>query len=232
GGRPPVRLRPGGRAAMGRSLAEAGVAIRPSAVTRDWRGGALELAGGEPIPAERVISLPVLRGPAIEGLPHDGHGFVRAAPDGAVAGAPDVWAVGDAGGFPVKQGGIACQQADVAAAAMARELGADIEPIPFEPMLRGWVWDAEGGAFLRADLRGGHDESPGTTDRDPLWWPVSKVAGRFLAPFLRNFPPGSRLVDIPAAGPPPDAEPQRGAHDTGTHCEWCGAEYPEPDEDR
>ena len=213
---------PEGGAAMGRALAEAGVAVRPRAVTRDWRGGLLGVAGGEPFPADRVVSLPVLRGPALEGLPYDPQGFVRSAPDGAVTDAPDVWAIGDAAGFPVKQGGIACQQADVAAAAIARGLGARLEPVEFEPVLRGWAWDAEGGEFLRADLRGGHDESPGLADRSPLWWPVSKVAGRFLATFLRNFPPGTRLVDV--------AAPAGGTRDTGTHCEWGGAEYPEPDE--
>ena len=217
---------------MAHALDDAGVAVRLNAVTRAWRDGVLELAGDEPIAVERVISLPVLRGPALDGLPHDPHGFVRSAPGGAVDGAPDVWAVGDAGSFPVKQGGIACQQADAAAAAIARALGEHVEPMEFAPVLRGWVWDAEGGAFLRADLRGGRDESPGVADRDPLWWPVSKVAGRFLAPFLRHFPRGSTLVNVPAAGPPPRAEPQPVTGEAGTRCEWCGAEYPEPGDDR
>ena len=151
-----------------------------------------------------MIALPALRGPGIEGLPSDARGFVRSAPDGTVPGAPDVWAVGDGGGFPVKQGGIACQQADVAAAAIARGLGAEVEEIPFEPVLRGWMWDGAGGRFLRADLRGGHDESPGATDDRPLWWPVAKVAGRFLAPVLQEAPePG--LADV-AAGPGPAPE--------------------------
>jgi sulfide:quinone oxidoreductase len=216
--------------AMGRSLVEAGVTIRRRAAARDWREGVLELVGGAPVRAGRVISLPVLRGPAIPGLPHDRHGFVRSGPDGAVPGASDVWAIGDAGAFPVKQGGIACQQADVAANAIARRLGADLEPLALEPVLRGWVWDAEGGAFLRADLRGGHEESPGRVDREPLWWPVTKVACRFLAPFLRDFPAGSGLVDIPAAAPPPGPQRRPVTEDGGTRCEWCGAEYPEPGE--
>jgi sulfide:quinone oxidoreductase len=146
-----------------------------------------------------VIALPALRGPGIEGLPSDAHGFVRSTLEGAVPGAPDVWALGDAGSFPVKQGGIACQQADAAAAEIARDLGADVEPLPFEPVLRGWVWDGAGGHFLRADLRGGHDESPGTADPRPLWWPVGKVAGRFLAPFLQGLP--SEVLMVDAADP-------------------------------
>jgi sulfide:quinone oxidoreductase len=192
--------------AAGRALREAGIDVHTGAVVRDWRWGRMELAGGEPLGADRVIALPVLRGPAIEGLPFDAHGFVRSTPDGAVVGARDVWAVGDAGSFPIKQGGIACQQADAVAAAIARDLGADVEPVPFEPMLRGWVWDGAGGHFLRADLRGGHDESPGTAGRQPLWWPVAKVVCRFLVPFLQGLPPDVAIVDVPlgarAAGEP------------------------------
>jgi sulfide:quinone oxidoreductase len=185
------------------SLREAGVEVRPGTVVRDWRWGRLELAGADPLPADRVISLPTLRGPAIEGLPSDARGFARTAPDGAVQGVPDVWVIGDAGGFPVKQGGIACQQADAAASAIARRLGADVAAMPFVPVLRGWLWDGAGGRFLRADLRGGHDESPGASDADPLWWPVAKVAGRFLAPFLQGAPEPA-LTDLRAGSAPAD----------------------------
>ena len=201
-GAPLALFGPEASAQVAESLREAGVGVRPGSVVRDWRWGRLEIAGADPLPADRVIALPTLRGPAIDGLPSDAQGFVRSAPDGAVYGAPDVWAVGDAGGFPVKQGGIACQQADAAAAAIARRLGAEVEPMPFEPVLRGWMWDGAGGRFLRADLRGGHDESPGTSDADPLWWPVAKVAGRFIAPFLQGAPEGG-LSDLePGPGAP------------------------------
>jgi sulfide:quinone oxidoreductase len=195
---------PEASAQVASSLREARVEVVPRSVVRDWRWGRLELAGAEPLDADRVIALPALRGPGIEGLPSDAHGFVRSAPDGTVPGAPDVWAVGDAGGFPVKQGGIACQQADAAAAAIARGLGAEVGEMPFEPVLRGWMWDGAGGRFLRADLRGGRDESPGATDDRPLWWPVAKVACRFLTPVLQGAPePG--LADV-AAGPDPEPE--------------------------
>jgi hypothetical protein len=75
--------------------------------------------------------------------------------------------------------------------------------VPFTPVLRGWVWDGAGGHFLRADLRGGHDESPGTVASTPLWWPVGKVAGRFLAPFLEGLPGGAAIVDVPGSAPSP-----------------------------
>jgi sulfide:quinone oxidoreductase len=173
--------------AVGRWTRAAGVEVITGAVARSWRWGRLELAGGEPLQADRVIALPVLRGPGLEELPADTQGFIRSMPDGRVVGVADVWVAGDAGSFPVKQGGIACQQADAIAATIARGLGADVEEVPFFPVLRGWVWDEAGGRFLRTELGGGRTGSPGVAASTPLWSPVAKVSGRFLAPFLLDL---------------------------------------------
>jgi sulfide:quinone oxidoreductase len=189
---------PQASAAIDRKLGSAGIAVHAGTVVRGWRWGQPELMAGGTLQADRVIALPVLRGPSVEGLPADAHGFVRTASDGSVPGAADVWAVGDGSTFPVKQGGIACQQADSVAAAIARRLGIDVEELPFQPTLRGWVWDGDGGKFLRADLGGGRTESPGVAEDSPLWWPVAKVAGRFLGPFLQGWPADAVLVDRPS----------------------------------
>ena len=149
----------------------------------DWRWGRLDLAVGEPLAADRVICLPVLRGPAIEGLPADARGFHRTSADGAVPGRPGVWVIGDGGSFPLKQGGIACQQADAAAASIARAAGALIEPIPFRPVVFGWIWDGAVGRMMRARLGEalfGVDEGRGLGPPSP----EDKVSGRFLTPFL------------------------------------------------
>ncbi len=146
---------PEASAAVDRKLGRAGITIHTGAVVRGWRWGQLELLAGATLQADRVIALPVQRGPALEGLPTDAHGFLRTAGDGSVPGAPDVWAVGDGSSFPVKQGGIACQQADSVAAAIARRLGIEVDEVPFMPTLRAWVWDGQSGTFLRAELPGG-----------------------------------------------------------------------------
>jgi sulfide:quinone oxidoreductase len=189
---------PEASASVGRTLGRAGIVVRAGAVVRGWQWGQLDIAGGEALAADRVIALPVLRGPAVNGLPQDTDGFLRTASDGSVPGAPGVWAVGDGSTFPVKQGGIACQQADSVAAAIARGLGIDAEDLPFQPKLRGWVWDGDGGKFLRADLPGGRTESAGVAQDTPLWWPVAKVAGRFLTPFLQGWPADAALTDLPS----------------------------------
>ena len=182
--------------AVADDLVRAGIALRAGAIVRDWSWGRLELSPGGHVDVDRVVALPLQRGPAIPGLPCDPQGFVRAGVDGRVAGRPDVFVVGDAGSFAVKQGGIACQQADAVARLIAHELGAPVAPIPFDPVLRGWLWDGDGGRFMRADLAGGRSESAGVTSRRaPLWSPAVKVACGFLGAALRGGP----LPDAPAA---------------------------------
>jgi sulfide:quinone oxidoreductase len=177
-------------------LSAAQIDVRPSEVVRSWTMGRLHLVSGAEVDADRVIALPVLRGPAIPGLPSDAHGFIHTDSWGRVEGLAGIYAVGDAGSFPVKQGGIACQQADTAASLVAIDLGTGIEPVPFEPVLRGVLERSEGRLFLRTDLGGGRDESSGVASQhDPLWWPPEKVAGRFLAPLLAGLAPDEELVD-------------------------------------
>ena len=180
---------PDASASVARMLGRAGVAVHAGSQVAAWSWGRLEIAGGDALAADRVIALPLQRGPALDGLPADSHGFVRAADDGGVPGCPDVWAVGDGSTFPVKQGGIACQQADSVASVIARRMGADVEEVPFPPTLRGWIGDGGRARFLQSDLHGA-----GPAADAPPWWPVAKVAGRFLSPFLADWPSG----EIPA----------------------------------
>jgi sulfide:quinone oxidoreductase len=86
----------------------------------------------------------------------------------------------------VKQGGIAAEQADAVAEMLASEAGADVTPAPFDPVLRGVLMTGEEDRFLRAELAGGRG-STGAADARALWWPPSKVSGRYLAPYLAGL---------------------------------------------
>lgn len=149
-----------------RTLARAGVAVRAGAPVRAFRWGRLELEDGQTIPADRVVALPTVVGPAIEGLPSDADGFVTCTAEGLVPGVPDVRVVGDAraGGDPAL-GAHACRQADRAALAIARELGA---PLP-------------------ADVLADVDPAPQGGADGPLPWPVQRVPGRYLAPLVAEL---------------------------------------------
>ena len=150
---------------------------------REAGEGRLELLpGGETLDASAIVALPQLDGPAIPGLPSDEQGFIPIDDHARVAGLDDVYAAGDGANFPIKQGGIGTQQADAAAEAIAASLGADIEPQPFRPVLRGKLLVGEETMSMKAVVAGGGGE--GVVSPDHLWWPPFKVSGRYLTPWL------------------------------------------------
>jgi len=204
------------------SLLEArGVTVRSSSLPAVVRGRTLLLAGGAEVFADRVISLPVLAGPKLLGLPHDQHGFIPVDKFGRVSDVEHVFAAGDVTAFPLKQGGLAAQQADAAAGAIAALAGAAVTPEPFRPVLRGLLLTGGAPLYLRSEpQRLGHEatvaiEAP--TGRRPsrdasaaagqaLWWPPAKIAGRYLAPYLataRPSPLSSGVLEdrVPVPGP-------------------------------
>lgn len=178
-------------------LAGHGVAVRTGTVTRSRVGGALTLSSGEQLGADRVVAMAALSGPEVAGLPATPLGFLPVEQDGRVPHIEGVLGAGDATDFPVKQGGVACQMADTAAATAAIMLGYAVDPIPFAPRLRGQVWSGADASFIRSDLAGGRDESDGVVSpHDPLWWPPGKVAGRYLAPAVEGGDPRAVMRDL------------------------------------
>ena len=179
-------------------LSERGVELRTEARVAHLTDDVLWLKSGEAVVADTVISLPYLEGPRIAGLPCDEEGFIPTDAHGYVMGVPHVLAAGDATTFPVKQGGLATQQADAAAATIAHALGAAVEPRPFAPVLRGLLFTSGAPLYLRAELdpKGasratGHRRLASEASSHALWWPPGKVAGRYLAPYLSTARPVS-----------------------------------------
>jgi len=148
------------------------------------------------IEVDRVVALPRLHGRAPGGVPADEHGFVAVDGHCKVRGLRHVWAAGDGLAFPVKFGGLAAEQADAAAEAIAALAGADVTPQPFRPVLRGRLLTGRGERFLHHVAGGGGGE--GTVADHALWWPPGKVAGRRLAPYLaeREGAPGARHMTV------------------------------------
>jgi sulfide:quinone oxidoreductase len=164
-------------------LASRGITLHTGRYPTDVRDGELLITPAGSVAADRVVSLPQLRGPFLPGLPHDLDGFIPTDLHGLVAGQPDVYAAGDATTCPIKQGGVATQQADAAGEAIAARAGADVEPRPFRPILRGMLLTGAAPRYLRADVSGTAGDSSSASDQ-ALWWPPSKIAGRWLAPYL------------------------------------------------
>jgi sulfide:quinone oxidoreductase len=142
-------------AAVLRRLGDAGVLIRTDTVATSYADGRLWLEGEGPLDVDLVFALPHLRGRRLRGLPHDADGFVPVDDYGRVSGLDRVWAVGDMTTRPLRQGGLAAQQADVAAADIAAQIGGgDVEVRPYEPRLRGMLLTGADPLYLQHEPRG------------------------------------------------------------------------------
>ncbi len=164
-------------------LEEARIHFRPRLRARELAWGALRADPGDVrIGADAVVTVPALRGPAVQGLPADDCGFLPVDAHCLVRGTTNVYGAGDAIAFPIKHGALASQQADAAAEAIAAGLGIQLDPVPFRPTLRGLLVTGGQPRYLEAKVAG--EGTPGVVSSQPLWWPPAKVACRYLAPYL------------------------------------------------
>jgi sulfide:quinone oxidoreductase len=173
-------------AAVRQLLHESGVVLHTASYGKPGRPGWLDISPGDRrVEVDRVVTEPRLAGPRLRGLPCDADGFIDTDAHGRVPHLPSVFAAGGATSFPVKQGGLAAQQADAVAASIAVSVGIDIDPQPFRPVLRGVLLTGETPRYLRSDISGtAGDDS--TVSRRALWWPPNKLAGRYLGPYLSS----------------------------------------------
>jgi sulfide:quinone oxidoreductase len=162
--------------------------------------------GADPLPADRVIAAPSMVGRPIVGIPGSWHGFVPTDERGRVEGLDGVYAAGDMTTFPIKQGGLATQQADTIAAAIAARAGrAPDRAWPVVRMLRARLIGGERPVDLVAVLDAAGravdarlDAACGPSSR--LDAPASaKVYGRYLAPYLSARAPLARTAPEVAA---------------------------------
>jgi sulfide:quinone oxidoreductase len=169
-------------------LDAAGIAIRTSAYAEVTGGRTLSMhPSGEELTADRVVAVPTLHGTAPRGVPADSQGFIPTDGHGRVPQIQDVYAAGDGVQFPIKQGGIATQQADAIAEVIAKRAGARLEPRAFRPVMRGLLFTGTEKRFLRGEVSRGRDgvsEAAGSA----LWWPPTKISGRYLSAYLEAQP--------------------------------------------
>jgi sulfide:quinone oxidoreductase len=164
---------------VGELLAARGIEVIAGATPVKYEGGRLSVSPGAEVAADAVLSMPHIEGRQIGGVPHDANGFVAIDEHCRIRGMRQAFAIGDVTSFPVKQGGIATQQADVAAEAIAAELGCEVPAEALDPILRGVLWTGGEPLYLSGYLAGGHGETSiaSGAERD-------KIVGRYLTPFL------------------------------------------------
>lgn len=174
----------GDRASAGiaQLLESAGIEVVTGASAIRADEGGLLLGDGETLAADRVIALPDFDVPHLQGIPQGPGGFIGTDRYMKVEGVSRVWAAGDATWFPIKQGGIAAQQADSAAHSIARLVDPGVSLEPFRPVLRAALLTGKAPWYLRATI--GDRPRTSAAGAAPLWWPPAKVAGRHLGPYL------------------------------------------------
>ena len=190
---------------VGELLRDAGVELVTQARAAGIQGAGLALHDGRIMPTDRVVASPRLTVPEIGGIPQGPDGFIGTDSRMRVEGTPRVYACGDATWFPIKQGGVAAQQADVAASAIASLVDPDVEIEQFRPTLRGVLFTGRAPHFLRAQVGGRQTTSAESTAA--LWWPPAKIAGRHLAPYLAKS-----AIEVPLE----DLEPLHGENPVET----------------
>jgi sulfide:quinone oxidoreductase len=153
------------------------------------------LRPGPGLEVDRVLAMAAVDGPRMAGLPRDANGFLPVDEFGRVRGVPGIWAAGEVTSFPVRQAGLAAQQARAVAASIASEAGAEVSPHPFRPVLRGRLRSNRELATNPA-LNGG-----GPAGSALLWWPPELLAGEHLTAEIGgglalDGPPGEESVAV------------------------------------
>ncbi len=173
--------------AVDRLLTEHGIQVIPSSHCETPEPGEVSIRpGARRLHVQRVVALPELLGPSTPGVPkRDARGFIPIDKHCQVPGLERVYAAGDATDFAIKHGGVAALQADVAAEAIAALAGAPIEPSRFHPVIHGILLGGREPLYLSADVTGGHGSSSEVSE-EPTWSPATKIAARYLAPYLES----------------------------------------------
>jgi len=166
-------------------LEEAGIRFHPSSEPKVVGTGHLITPEGDEMKVDSLIAMPRLTGPPVKGIPLGDHGFIAVDQHCEVPGTDHrVFAAGDAIAFPVKQGGVGAQAADVAAAAIAHQAGLDVPLVPFQPVVHGKLLTGRGPKFLFTRYVGG--EGFDSVIADAPVGSTEKVTAAELSPYLQS----------------------------------------------
>jgi sulfide:quinone oxidoreductase len=181
-----------------RELAAAGVQLLEGVRATVAHPTVVALARDARLTCDRIVHLPLLAGPNTPGIACDDAGFILVDDGFRVRGGGEVFAVGDGAAGAHKQGGLAAQQADAVAEQIAWRAGAEHPPRPYRPVMRALLRTVNGPRYMRAEPPGGGGSAE--VSDQCLWWPPSKVAARWLTPWLaardlesRPLPPPRHL---------------------------------------
>lgn len=180
--------------AVRRLLAEHGIGIVTSAHCAIPRAGRVVIHPRNwTLLVDRIVALPELTGPSTPGVPKDAQaGLIPVDPYCRVRGLERVYAAGDATDFPVKFGGIAAQQADTAATAIAALAGARVKLHKFLPVVQATLLGGDRPLRLRAHITGGHGSTSEVAELTSFE-PARKIEASYLVPYFDSHQPVEAL---------------------------------------
>ena len=171
------------------ALDAAGVVVYTAASAQvPHAGHVLVQPHGLELRPRRVIAMPRVVGPALPGIPcGDVSGFIPIDAHCRVPGGDGrIFAAGDATAFPIKNGGLSAQQADTAAAGIARLAGvAGVEAGRFHPVLRGTLFTGGAPLYFQSQIVAGQSFDSEVSDT-PLWPAAQKVMAEEINAFLEQ----------------------------------------------
>lgn len=172
---------------VARLLKDNGILVISSSHCETPQPGEVSLRPGNySLHVDRIVALPELFGRSTPGVPkRDGHGFITVDAHCRVPDVDRVFAAGDATEFPIKHGGIAAHQADVAAESIAALAGAPVSPSRFHPIIHGLLLGGDRPLYLSAHVTGGHGSSSEISE-EPPWSSETKIAAKYLSPYLES----------------------------------------------
>lgn len=178
-------------AAVAELLARRAITFEAGESAMAVEDGHIRTAAGRSIPTDAAVALPIIQARRLPGVAANDAGFIAIDPYCRVAGRNDVFAAGDCADTPVKQGGIAAQQADVAAAGIAALAGLPVTTGPVHQRLEAVL--LTGGTPLHLDESGARPVELGTeaSDRERR----EKLFARYLTPYLIRAVPPLPLLD-------------------------------------
>jgi NADH dehydrogenase FAD-containing subunit len=117
--------------------------------------GAVSYQNGERLPYDLLVSFPpYVAATPFPGLPQDERGFLKTqATTRQVIDNPNIYAVGDAGDFPVKQAFLAFLQGDAAAEHLAADVLGTEPALDFDPVSMCVMEEFDTATFAQAPLR-------------------------------------------------------------------------------
>jgi NADH dehydrogenase FAD-containing subunit len=155
--------------------------------------GLVTYRNGQSLPYDLLVSFPpYIASTPFPGLPTDDRGFIKTdLVSRQVIGHPEIYAVGDAGDFPVKQAFLAFLQSDAAADHLAAEILGTKPKLDFDPVSMCVMEQFDKATFAQVPLRltGNPDRPievrPGAEDlykvgSSPLWRVGKKLLGVYL----------------------------------------------------